>query len=97
MSCQSGLYRKAPGVRVRMVGEWGRAMVYVPARAQLFMLNVSQTIILELCEGRRMEEVVREYVEMLGGRLSEDEGKYQVARGLEQLREAGIVEVNATP
>ena len=86
----SGLFRAAPGLRLRPVPEWDSCLVLDPERAALHELNVTAWLLLELAEGLGYSEIVAAYQEAVGPRR--DRPALDVRTGLLDLVEAGLLE-----
>lgn len=79
---------RAADVRVYPMGN--EALVYVAAAAAAYALNPSALAIFELCDGRRtVGDIGRECAETLG--CDADALLPDVARGVRELRQAGLV------
>lgn len=61
MSYRKGFFRKRSGTRVRAVPEMGFCLVFTPETPNLYTLNLSSWLILELCEGAALASLERAY------------------------------------
>jgi hypothetical protein len=81
-------YHKAPDMRARELAAWEAILVYTRERPALHWLNTNAWLVLELCDGRTLEETQAAFAEVKGG----DPGSAQVAEAcLRSLEQKGIV------
>ena len=80
-------------MRVRGVPEMAVCLVFTPNNPEVFTLNPSAWLILQLCDGRSEAEIAREYLIAAEPALSPHEVASEVQRGLATLLEREIVEV----
>jgi hypothetical protein len=79
-------------VRVRGVPEMAICLVFTPDDPEMFTLNPSAWLILQLCDGRSETQIAREYFRAVEPALSSEEVAGEVRRGLAGLVNKGIVE-----
>jgi len=82
-------------VRVRGVPEMAVCLVFTPNNPEIFTLNPSAWLILQLCDGRSEAQIARAYLEAVEPALSPEEVAGEVQRGLTSLVKSGIVETAA--
>jgi coenzyme PQQ synthesis protein D (PqqD) len=85
-------YRKVHTVRVRGVPEMALCLVFTPDNPEIFTLNPSAWLILQLCDGRSETEIAREYLSATEPALSPEDVTNEVRRGLASLVKQGIIE-----
>lgn len=90
-------HRKRPGVRVRPVPERGHCLVYTPDRPTLHWLNPGAWLILELCQGQPLTQMVAAYHEATGLDRPREEVVEELSQGLTSLRRRGIIEPVSAP
>lgn len=61
MSYRKGLFKKKAGTRVRPIPEMGMCLVFTPENPNLYTLNATSWLILELCDGASMAGLERAY------------------------------------
>lgn len=61
VSYRKGFYRKSAGLRVRAVPEMGFCLVFTPQDPNLYTLNPTSWLILEMCDGATPERLERVY------------------------------------
>lgn len=92
MSCPTGTYRLAEGVRLRPLPELGACLAYrrrpVPA---LVTLNLTAWMVLELAPERTDAELEAAYRQAVGARLAPERIGTSLRRGLDSLREARLI------
>jgi hypothetical protein len=92
VSCQAGYYRKMANLRVRPVHEMEVCLVFTPDSPNLYSLNPTAWLILELCDGRRVEELENAYYAIVEPLLSREGVSREVRGGIEELKRKGIIE-----
>lgn len=85
-------YRKMRNVRVRGVPEMAVCLVFTPDNPEVFTLNPSAWLILQLCNGRSEAQISQAYLKATEPALSLEEVAREVRRGLTNLVKMGIVE-----
>ena len=96
MSFPAGCYRKTPNIRVRPVHELELCLVFTPDNPNVYSLNPSAWMVMELCDGRSWEELERAYRSAVEGfgpieNLAED-----LADAVRDLEAKGIVSAQPT-
>ena len=72
VSYHKGLFRKKAGTRVRTVPELGLCLVFTPEDPNLYTLNPTSWLILELCEGASFASLDRAYWKEVNNAYDED-------------------------
>ena len=93
MSYRNGCFRKTRRLRIRPVPEREVCLVYTPKSPNLFTLNATAWVVLELCDGRSLpalREAFRDAVEPL---MSERDADKYLLVSLRDMIEKSIVEV----
>lgn len=93
MYSRNGSYQKTPNVRIRTFEEWGRAYAYTPDDPELYDLNASAWLIVELCDGRPFREIEGEFVEVVGAKVGSELARTQFHSGFDALLKRNIISV----
>lgn len=91
MYSRNGCYEKTPKVVIRTFEEWGRAYAFTPDEPELYDLNTSAWLILELCDGRGFGEIEADYVRVVGARIGAEQARQQFHSGFNALLERNII------
>lgn len=94
MLSRNGCYRKTPNVVLREFPEWGRAYAFTPDDPELFDLNTTAWLIVDLCDGRGFREIESDYVRMVGERVGSDHARQQFHQGFDALLQRNIISVS---
>jgi hypothetical protein len=89
-------YRKVGNVRVRGIPEMEVCLVFTPDDPEIYTLNVSAWLILQLCDGRQEDRIARAYYAAVEPLLSREEAQREVRAGIESLLQKRIIEVVST-
>jgi hypothetical protein len=68
-------------------------LVFTPKNPEMYTLNLSAWLILQLCDGRSGAQIIDAYYKAIEPLLSRDEAEREVRLGIEGLTEKGIVEL----
>ena len=93
MSFPSGCYRKTRRLRIRPVLEREVCLVYTPSNPNLYTLNATAWMVLELCDGRTLPQLKRAFHEAVEPLMSKDEASEYLLVSLQDMLEKSIVEV----
>jgi hypothetical protein len=94
VSCPTGRFSQAPGLRLRPVQELGVCVVFAPAEARLFRLDAQSWLALELCrDGVSAVGLQAAWREAVG---SEDAGE-RLGRALDLLLANGLLRHEPAP
>ena len=93
MSFPSGCYRKTRRLRIRPVPEREVCLVYTPGNPNLYTLNATAWVVLELCDGRTLAELEKAFHQSVEPLMSEDEASEYLLVSLRDMLEKSIVEV----
>lgn len=93
MSFPSGCYRKTRRLRIRPVPEREVCLVYTPSNPNLYTLNATAWVVLELCDGRTLAELEKAFHQSVEPLMSEDEASEYLLVSLRDMLEKSIVEV----
>ena len=112
VSYRNGYFRKKAGTKVRPVPEMGLCLVYTPEDPNLYTLNATSWLILELCEGATYPKLERAYWKEANEAYDEDaEGgspfvapprpvkshlRKELIAGLSDLEQRRVIEFVAT-
>ncbi len=72
MPYRKGFYRKSAGLRVRAVPEMGLCLVFTPRDPNLYTLNPTSWLILEMCDGATPRALERSYWKEVNAAYDED-------------------------
>ena len=90
MFSRNGCYVKAPDVVLRRFDEWGHCYAFTP-EPEIYDLNMSAWLIVELCDGRPFEKIEAEYLEVIGPKVGRDKAREQFHAGFDALLERNII------
>ena len=96
MSSPNGCYSRTPNLRVRPVEEMKSCVVFRPNPPKLFMLNLNAWLIFELCDGSSSDRVAQRYRDSVAAQMSDREAGRQLAIGIKNLHDQGLIELKAT-
>ncbi|MGE8941844.1 hypothetical protein ACO2I3_08030 [Leptospira interrogans] len=82
---------KAPDVVLRRFDEWGHCYVFTPDESEIYDLNTSAWLIVELCDGRPFEQIESEYLAVVGPKVGRDRAREQFHAGFDALLERNII------
>lgn len=92
MSFPTGCWRKSPGLRVRPVAEWSSGVAYLPRPPRLVMIDLHAWLVLELCDGRPVDAVRRDYAAVVQTHGVADGADDRLAACLAELDRLGLIE-----
>lgn len=84
-------FAKNPEVTLRRFPEWRQCYAYTPAHPQVYELNTTAWLILELCGGQSFEHIESEYLQIVAKLGNPDELREQFRIGLLELLDRNIV------
>ncbi len=93
MSFPTGSFRRSRGLRLRPLPEREVCLVYVPKRPNLYTLNATAWMILELCRGQPLKELQAEFYDNIEPLMSRQEAADYVLACLGDFVQKLIVEV----
>lgn len=96
MLSRNGCYEKTPEVVIRKFDEWGRAYAFTPDNPEIYDLNGTAWLIVELCDGRPFTQIEADYVAALEDRVGADAAKSQFHSGFTMLLERKIISASAS-
>jgi hypothetical protein len=91
VSCRSACYSKVRNVRVRGVPEMAICLVFTPDDPEIYTLNPSAWLILQLCDGRSEREIAHAYLAAVEPAMSPEEVICEVRVGIERLLKRRII------
>jgi hypothetical protein len=74
-----------PEAKLRPVPEWGRCLVYTPDDPELFELNATAWLALELCDGRPLDEVEADFTDAVAAKMPPDEARRDFQATIDRL------------
>jgi hypothetical protein len=92
MSSLTQKYSKKSSLKVRPMSEWQGLMVLAPEQPNVYLLNNSSGVVLELCDGRTGEAAKHDFIELLSGQVGAEEANRLFDEGLSLLEEKGLVD-----
>ena len=93
MSYRSACYRKTRDVRIRGIPEMEICMVFTPDDPEIYTLNPSAWLVLQLCDGRTEAGIALAYHKAVEPMLTREEARREVRDGIESLMRKRIIEV----
>ena len=93
MSYRNGCFRKTRHLRVRPVPEREVCLVYTPTNPNLYTLNATAWVVLELCDGRPLSALRKAFHRAVEPLMSEQEAAEYLLASLRDMIEKSIVEV----
>jgi hypothetical protein len=93
VSFPTGSFRRSRGLRLRPLPEREVCFVYVPKRPNLYTLNATAWMILELCRGQPLKDLQAEFYENIEPLMSRQEAADYVLACLDEFVQNLIVEV----
>ena len=91
MSFPAGCYRKTPNIRVRPVHELELCLVFTPDDPNVYSLNPSAWMVMELCNGRNWDELEKAYRDAVQGFGPVENLTEELADAVRDLEAKGIV------
>jgi hypothetical protein len=89
----NGCFRKTRNLRIRPLPEREVCLVYTPKNPNLYTLNATAWIILELCDGRPLPDLKDAFYRSVEPLMSEPEAAEYLLASLRDMMEKSIVEV----
>jgi hypothetical protein len=93
VSFPNGCFRKTRHLRIRPLPEREVCLVYTPANPNLYTLNATAWVVLELCDGRSLPALQRAFHDAVEPLMSEPEAAEFLLVSLRDLIKKEIVEV----
>jgi hypothetical protein len=93
VSYRNGCFRKTRRLRVRPLPEMEACLVYTPRKPNLYTLNATAWVVLELCDGRSFRDLEQAFYRSVEPLMSEAEATEYLLASLGDLIEKSIVEV----
>ena len=91
MISRNGSYIKTPDVVLKTFEEWGRAYAYTPDDPEIYDLNTTAWLIVELCDGRPFSQIEADFVREVGPKIGDDLARYQFHDGFNHLIAKNII------
>lgn len=92
---RNGCYARTPDVALRRFEAWGRCYAFTPDEPEIYDLNASAWLILELCDGRPFGAIEADYLAAVGDRIGREAARAQFHQGFDALLERNIVSAAA--
>lgn len=93
MLSRNGCYAKAPEVVLRRFEEWGRCYAFTPDEPEIYDLNTTAWLILELCDGRPFQQIEADYVAAVGTKRGTAKARAEFHAGFDALLERNIISI----
>jgi len=93
VSYRNGCCRKTRHLRLRPVPEREVCLVYTPKSPNLYTLNATAWVVLELCDGRSLPALSKAFHSAVEPLMSQQEAAEYVLASLRDMVEKSIVEV----
>jgi hypothetical protein len=87
----SDRFTRSPDVVLRRFPEWRQCYAYTPAHPDIYELNTTAWLIVDLCEGQPLTELERDFGEVVRRKASADQGRELLHHGLRDLVDHGIL------
>jgi hypothetical protein len=97
VSYRNGCFRKTRGLRIRPVPEMEFCLVYTPRKPDLYTLNATAWLILELCDGRSFKDLAAAFHSSVEPLMSKIEAGEYLLASLRDLTEKSIVKFVPKP
>jgi len=82
---------KAPDVVLRRFDEWGRCYAFTPEDPEIYDLNSTAWLIVELCDGRPFQQIEADYLATVGPKVGRETAREQFHAGFDALLERNII------
>jgi hypothetical protein len=93
VSYRNGCFRKTRRLRIRPVPEREVCLVYTPANPNLYTLNATAWVVLELCDGLTLPQLEKAFYRSVEPLMSEREAAEYLLASLRDMIEKSIVEI----
>jgi hypothetical protein len=93
VSFRNGCFRKTRHLRIRPVPEREVCLVYTPRNPNLYTLNATAWVVLELCDGRSLPQLEKAFHRAVEPLMSEREAAEYLLASLRDMLDKLIVEV----
>ncbi len=93
VSYRNGCFRKTRHLRIRPLPEMEACLVYTPKNPNLYTLNATAWVVLELCDGRTLPQLETAFYQSVEPLMSEQEATEYLLVSLRDMLEKSIVEV----
>ncbi len=91
MFSRNGCYVKAPDVVLRRFDEWGRCYAFTPEEPEIYDLNATAWLIVELCDGRPFQQIEADYLSTIGPKVGCEAAREQFQAGFDALLQRNII------
>jgi hypothetical protein len=89
----NGCFRKTRRLRIRPLPEREVCLVYTPGNPNLYTLNATAWLVLELCDGRSLPQLEQTFHRSVEPLMSEPEAREYLLASLRDMLEKSIVEI----
>src|SRR5260370_41560890 len=93
VSFPNGCFRKTRRLGIRPLPEREVCLVYTPSNPNLYTLNATAWVVLELCEGRSLSQLEKAFHQSVEPLMSEQEAREYLLASLRDMLEKSIVEI----
>lgn len=91
MLSRNGCYAKTGNVVLRRFEDWGRCYAFTPDEPEIYDLNTTAWLIVELCDGRPFQQIEADYLAVLGPKVGRDKARSQFHAGFDTLLQRNII------
>lgn len=84
-------FAKNPEVTLRRFPEWQLCYAYTPSHPQVYELNTTAWLILELCQGRSFAHIQTDFLQIVRRLGNPEDMRKQLRIGLRELIDRNIV------
>jgi len=82
---------KSPDLVLRRLPEWRQCYAYTPAQPDLYELNRTAWLIVELCDGQSLDAVEQAFLDSVGRKIDAETARMHFNQGLADLLARGIL------
>lgn len=87
----TGYYKRSQGLRLRPVPEMSFCLAYTPRHPNLYTLNPSAWLVVELCDGRIGKKIARDYRDAINAEMPILEAIAELSKLVDDLMQKRIV------
>ncbi len=91
MSSPSPAYSKKASLKVRPMGEWRGLMVLAPEQPNIYLLNQTSGLVLEMCDGRTRDQLKEQFLKIVGEKVDAAKAEKIFDESLALLEQRGLV------
>jgi hypothetical protein len=92
MATPAPSYRRNPNLKTRPMDGSNGLLVFTSDSPNIYALNPTAWLILELCDQLPMDEIIEQYLEAAPPNVSREEAIEKLRRGIALLEQRGLIE-----